>query len=220
MILLIIAGIVVLVVMYRKKSRKKHSLGKTELAHTNTETSAEEIYTSPQDVCSTIRNEYRIDTENIHAAVKEMNDSKEQEFSHYDEINIEMVDRRQNRSTSQTGRMHEVECHAELYSVVGTSESENTAYIPEHRNVMEVYAEVSKDLITASQEFDGEVNGYTVVDKTTKIMHQEQNSEVHMEDKSLESNRISVEPDSSNTYSVVDKNRTYSTSSGSVGSGT
>ena len=77
-----------------------------------------------------------------------------------------------------------------------------------------MYAKVSKDV---SQEFDGEVNEYAVVVNATKIMCQELNSEVHVRwvNKSSE-NRISVEPDSSHIYPVVDKNRTYSTSSGSV----
>ena len=80
-----------------------------------------------------------------------------------------------------------------------------------------MYAEVGNDVIVISQEFDGEVNEYAVVDNTPKKMNQEENYEVHAI-KTLENNRISVEPDSSHIYSVVDKNRTYSTSSGSVGS--
>ena len=235
--LLIIAGVVVLVLLYRKKSRKKYYVGKIEPARQccNTERSAEAVHISPQDVYSTIRNEDRIcddnkkDTECIYAAVKEVNNPKKQDFSQiYDEINFELVERRQNRSTTQTGRMLEVEFSDELHSVVGTSNknemqhgSENTANTLEHQNVFELYAEISKDYITASQEFEGEVNGYAVVDNT-KIMYQEQNNEVHMSEanKSLENNRVSVEPDSSHIYSMVDKNRTYSTSSGSVGSST
>ena len=235
--LLIIAGFVVLVLLYRKKSRNKYSLGKIEPARhcSNTERSAEAVHISPQHVYSTIRNEDRIcgdnekDTECIYAAVKEVNNPKKQDFSQvYDEINFELVERRQNRSTTQTGRMIEVECSDELHSVVGTSNknemqhgSENTANTLEHQNVFEVYAEISKDYITASQEFQEEVNEYAVVDNT-KIMYQEQNNDIHMSEanKSLENNRVSVEPDSSHIYSMVDKNRTYSTSSGSVGSST
>ena len=237
MSLLIITGVVVLVLLYRKKSGKKYYLGKIEPARhcSNTERSAEAVHISPQDIYSTIRNEDRIcgdnekDIECIYAAVKEVNNPKKQDSSQvYDEINFELVERRQNRSTTQTGRMLEVECSDELHSVVGTSNKkevlygcENTANTLEHQNVFEMYAEVSKDLITASQEFEGEVNEYAVVDKT-KIMYQEQNNEVHMSEanKSLENNRVSVDPDSSHIYSMVDKNRTYSTSSGSVGSST
>ena len=113
---------------------------------------------------------------------------------------------------------------AQLYSFVGTSNkkeiwhgNESIANNPEHQSDLEVYAEVGNDVIVISQEFDGEVNEYAVVDNTPKKMSQEENNEVHM-NKSLENSRMFVEPDSSNIYSVVDKNKTYSTSSGSVSS--
>ena len=61
------------------------------------------------------------------------------------------------------------------------------------------------------------MNEYAVVDNTSKIMNQEENNEIQM-NKSLENSRMFVEPDSSHIYSVVDKNRTYSTSSRSVSS--
>ena len=88
------------------------------------------------------------------------------------------------------------------------------AIIQNNQSNWEVYAEVSKEV---SQEFDGEVNEYAVVVNASKIPCQEQNSEVHVcrVNKSSE-NKISVEPDSLHIYSVVNKNRTYSTSSGSV----
>ena len=152
--------------------------------------------------------------------MKEASNIKKQEYSQvYEEVNIELVNRLQNRSSTHNEAM-EVE-RAQLYSFVGTSNkkelqhgNESIANNPEHD--LGVYAEVGNDVIAISQEFDEEVNEYAVVDNTPKIINQEENNEVH-ENSTLENNRISVEADSSHIYSV-DKNRTYSTSSGSVGS--
>ena len=184
------------------------------------------IKESPHSVYWTIRNEHDIcgdkerDTECIFDAVKEASNIKKQEYSQvYEEENIELVNRLQNRS-SPHNQTTEVEI-AQLYLFVGTSNkkeiqhgNESIANNPEHD--LEVYAEVGNDVIAISQEFDGEVNEYAVVDDTPKKINQKDNNEVHA-NKTLDNNRISVEQDSSHIYSV-DKNRTYSTSSGSVGS--
>ena len=151
--------------------------------------------------------------------MKEASNIKKQEYSQiYEEVNIELVNILQNRSSTHN-EATEVE-RAQLYSFVGTSNkkelqhgNESIANNPEHD--LEVYA-VGNDVIAISQEFDEEVNECAAVDNTPKIMNQEKNNEVH-ENNTLKNNRISVEADSSHIYSV-DKNRTYSTSSGSVGS--
>ena len=228
-ILLIITCIItILLVLYCKKSRKEYSLKKTDPARNVTKTEGT-IKESPHSVYSTIRNEDHIydenqgDTECIYDAVKEVSNPKKQDFSQvYDEVNIELVNRLQNRSSPHNEAI-EVE-RAQLYSFVGTSNkkeirhgNENMANYPEHQSDFGVYAEVGNDVIVLSHEFDGEVNEYAVVDNTPKKMNQEENYEVHA-NKTIENNRISVEPDSSHIYSVVDKNRTYSSSSGSVGS--
>ena len=228
-ILLIITCIItILLALYCKKSRKEYSLEKTNPARHFTKTERT-IKESPHSVYSTIRNEDHIygenlgDTECIYDAVKEVSNPKKQEFSQvYDEVNIELVNRLQNRSSPHNEAI-EVE-RAQLYSFVGTSNkkelrhgNENMANYPEHQSDLEVYAEIGNDVIAISQEFDGEVNEYAVVDNTPKKMNQEENYDVHAE-KTLDNNGISLEPDSSHFYSVVDKNRTYSSSSGSVGS--
>ena len=228
-ILLIITCIItILLVLYCKKSRKEYSLEKTDSARHFTKTERT-IKESPHSVHSTIRNEDHIygenqgDTEYIYDVVKEVSNPKKQDFSQvYDEVNIELVNRLRNRS-SPHNEVIEVE-RAQLYSFVGTSNkkeirhgNENMANYPEHQSVFEVYAEVGNEVIAISQEFDGEVNEYAVVDNSPKKMYQEENNEAHA-NKTSENNEISVGPDSSHIYSVVDKNRTYSTSSGSVGS--
>ena len=227
-LLIIICIITILLVLYCKKSRKEYSLEKTDSARHFTKTERT-IKESPHSVYSSIRNEDHIcgdnerDTECIHDAVKEVSNPKKQDFSQvHEEINVESVNRLQNKS-SPHNEAAEVET-AQLYSFVGTSNkeeiqhgNESIANNPENQSDLDVYAEVGNDVIAISQEFDGEVNEYAVVDNTPKNMNQEENYEVHS-NKTLENSRISVEPDSSHIYSVVDKNRTYSTSSGSVGS--
>ena len=231
-ILLIITCIItILLVLYRNKSKNKCSLGKTDPSachFSKTERTGEFINKSPHRVYSTIRNEEHIcgdnqrDTECIYYEVKEVSTPKKQEFSQiYEEVNIELVNRLQNRSCPHN-KATEVD-RAQLYCFVETSKkeiqhgNESIANNPEHQSDLEVYAEVGNDVIAISQEFDGEVNEYAVVDNTPKIMNQEENNEVHT-NISLENSRMFVEPDSSHIYSVVDKNRTYSTSSGSVSS--
>ena len=227
-VLLIITCIItILLVLYCKKFRKECSLEKTDSARHFTKT--ERTKESPHSVYSSIRNEDHIcgdnerDTECIYDAVKEVSNPKKQEFSQvHEEINVESVNRLQNKSSPHNEAM-EVE-RTQLYSFVGTSKKEeiqhgndSVANNPENQSDLDVYAEVGNDVIAISQEFDVEVNEYAVVDNTPKNMNQEENYEVHS-NKTLENSRISVEPDSSHIYTVVDKNRTYSTSSGSVGS--
>ena len=86
---------------------------------------------------------------------------KKEEFSSqvYEEINIELVGRMQNRSSPHNGAEDEAEREAQQYSLVGTSNKKEkqqrniiNTNAPRHLNVFEVYAEISKMyLITASQ---------------------------------------------------------------------
>ena len=104
-VLLIITCIItILLVLYCMKSRKEYSLEKTDSARHFTKTERT-IKESPHSVYSTIRNEDHIygdnqrDTECIYDAVKDVSTPKKQDFSQvYEEINIELVNRLQNKS--------------------------------------------------------------------------------------------------------------------------
>ena len=128
-ILMIITCIItILLVLYCKKSRNEYFLEKTDPARYFTKTERT-IIESPHSVYSTIRNGDHIyrdnqgDTECIYDAVKEVSNPKKHEFCQvYEEVNIELVNRLQNRSSPHNEAI-EVE-RAQLYSFVGTSKKE------------------------------------------------------------------------------------------------